>query len=368
MFLLPALLAAQMKQSLQMALGVDGNLVSIFKVKPGTKCNCICPECEQPLEAKNNNKTADGALLKGQKKAHFAHQHDYECLSAPETALHRLAKEVLLKHMTLLLPPVLPFNKTSNVEELQSYKNSFTNCKFDSVVLESKISGQGVDFQPDAILSNKDGTQVFVEFFKAHKTDLNKIEKIKLIGVNTVEINLNQFDPLIDNEINYDGLKDFLEADLTRYWLFHIDTISFMKKEEERLLNEKIADEMYAHFFSGEDGTKPLWKRQQLESQRADDRKLLSSLSNPFLARGLEIIEVYSFEEFQISKTKDQPNTIPRVCVSCPETRESKKQMDINSCASCIFHHTILFGRNPLVVVCGYKNNLPYSVIQRAEL
>jgi len=50
---------------LQLALNSEGKLVSIYQVPTGKKCNCFCPKSEEPLIAKNKNKSPGQILKEG---------------------------------------------------------------------------------------------------------------------------------------------------------------------------------------------------------------------------------------------------------------------------------------------------------------
>lgn len=89
--------------NLQIGLNKDNQLVSIFDVETGEKCNCTCPECGDKLIAKNRNKKFNEPLKKGQKIAHFSHANGADCPSAQETAVHLLAKQVLSKNKRIEL-------------------------------------------------------------------------------------------------------------------------------------------------------------------------------------------------------------------------------------------------------------------------
>lgn len=70
------------------ALNEKDELVNVIDVPNGSKCNCKCPACKEPLVAKN----------KGEKRiSHFAHKSGTECEHAVETMLHLLAKEKIQK-------------------------------------------------------------------------------------------------------------------------------------------------------------------------------------------------------------------------------------------------------------------------------
>ncbi len=69
-------------------------MAHISTVLSGAACDCVCPACRAPLVAK-----------KGPEKAHhFSHASKTSCSSAPETALHRVAKEIISDQLRLFLP------------------------------------------------------------------------------------------------------------------------------------------------------------------------------------------------------------------------------------------------------------------------
>lgn len=84
---------------LTFALGKDlGKLVSVIKVLNGLACNCICPECQAPLVAKNK--------LTNKKAPHFAHASGNACIGGGlESAIHLFAKDILLERRRLFTQP-----------------------------------------------------------------------------------------------------------------------------------------------------------------------------------------------------------------------------------------------------------------------
>jgi len=73
----------------------DGQVVHISDVSRGLSCSCVCPHCISPLIAKKGSKNIH----------HFAHvASDADCGYGDQTALHLLAKEILLNEKNLVLP------------------------------------------------------------------------------------------------------------------------------------------------------------------------------------------------------------------------------------------------------------------------
>lgn len=80
---------------LTMALNKDNVLVEIDSVPNGKNCGCRCPYCKTSLIARNGGNI---------REHHFAHENDADCGHAVESALHKLAKEVIEKEKSVCLP------------------------------------------------------------------------------------------------------------------------------------------------------------------------------------------------------------------------------------------------------------------------
>jgi len=90
----------------------DGKLVFTNEVERGLECGCTCPHCGSRLIAK-----------KGQiKQHHFAHYDADNCGKALETAIHLLAKEVLLRVKLVALPST---NQLSELAQIQIERRRF---------------------------------------------------------------------------------------------------------------------------------------------------------------------------------------------------------------------------------------------------
>ena len=76
----------------------DGTLHFVSDVPSGLKCGCVCPECHQPLVARNRPSPDR------QRAFHFQHASISTCVGGRESAIHRMAKEIIASATTLLLP------------------------------------------------------------------------------------------------------------------------------------------------------------------------------------------------------------------------------------------------------------------------
>lgn len=197
---------------LQIAVNSKNELVDIYQVPTGIKCDCFCPECGERLEAKNNGKIKSKLLFKNQKTAHFAHVSNKLCKNAFESSIHQLAKKTLEETKTILLPKYVEWG----VKLFDSL-----SCSFDEIQVEKIYEKNGIRIIPDVTLI-KGANILFIEFYKTHSIDRTKKEKIKSLGISTIEIDLNKI-ILKDNiEENQLIIKDFLETSVEhKTWIFN---------------------------------------------------------------------------------------------------------------------------------------------------
>lgn len=192
---------ATMEQLLTYGLLGD-KLRHISEVENGLACECICPNCKNPLVAKNNPLN--------RKVGHFAHHSSKDCKGAIETALHLLAKSILLKTKKLNTPK---YHYDYNPTNQNSIFKPCQNLTFDNILLEKPVEINGDKIIPDAI-GELNGKQVYIEFANTHFIDTHKKNKLKNSGVSCIEINLKG--QLLD-EVN---LTTFINSDTPlKYWI-----------------------------------------------------------------------------------------------------------------------------------------------------
>lgn len=208
------------KQTVQLEFGIrNGKVISINELsveEKGDKCNCYCPVCNEPLRAK----------LGDMNQWHFAHTGNHKCNIAivQQTALHRLAKEIIEDKKELLFPGIIvkrsDFIDNSLDPRVQAkLPSSFeyrktTIPKFDSVSLEKKLS----DIIPDIVVSAK-GHPCLIEIAVTHFVDDKKERKIKELGIPLLEIDLSD---IYNTEFSREELADLvLYNSNNRKWIFN---------------------------------------------------------------------------------------------------------------------------------------------------
>ncbi len=166
-----------MASKLIRAKNASGHIVHIDKVENGLKCNCMCPVCNTTLIARQGEVRDN----------HFAHSNGKECITAPETALHLLAKEIIRENVKLKL------DKNKEFE-------------YESTELEKKIQ----NFRVDAYVKNEN-SDLIIEIFVTHSLENDKIKELKKDKTPILEINLS--------ELPYDNPRNELEKEVLDNYL-----------------------------------------------------------------------------------------------------------------------------------------------------
>lgn len=157
-----------MKAYLTYALNADGDLVHIDSVPNGNECGCVCPHCKSELCAKNGGS--------GEKMVHhFAHLSGSDCVGAIESALHKMAKDVMKESLSIQLPERL-------------YGSQGEILKFDRVEVE--FFDKETRLRPDCIGYYGDKI-LWIEFKRTHAVDAKKKGKIISAKIDCVELDLN---------------------------------------------------------------------------------------------------------------------------------------------------------------------------------
>ena len=173
----------------------DGTMAHIGEVERGLKCGCVCPGCDARLAA------VKGAL----KEHHFRHYHAVPCKQAYESALHKLAKDMLDERRELLLPEV-----RARIGTRDHVVSPEKRHQFDDAVLEHRLES----IVPDVIV-RKGKRQLLVEMVVTHRCGPDKIARIRELGLSCVEIDLSR----LPRDATREDVAAALVADARRIWI-----------------------------------------------------------------------------------------------------------------------------------------------------
>ena len=150
-------------------------MVHVDEVPNGNECGCICPHCKSALCAKNGG---DGERM----IHHFAHLSGADCIGAVESALHKMAKEIMLKSKCVYLP--------NRYDGRQGGLHHFDQ-------VEVEFYDKDTQLRPDCIGYNE-GKCLWIEFKRTHAVDTKKKGKIISAHIDCIEIDLNgcNLDPI----------------------------------------------------------------------------------------------------------------------------------------------------------------------------
>jgi len=188
------------------ALNHLGRMVSIDSVEKGLSCNCRCPKCNADLIAKHGS---------GVRHPHFAHKNDSDCQGANESALHRLAKQIIEEEKSVMVPKYL---------DIKEQRLSF-------VKVEIEKRDDRKDLQPDIVGITEDDLRWAIEIRNTHEVDDNKFVKLKESEITCLEIDVS--------DILLDDLKRFLlESVDCREWINNPNYDLQIKNRKETLFKK----------------------------------------------------------------------------------------------------------------------------------
>ena len=201
-------------------LAAGGRMVHILEVERGLKCDCVCPGCGIRLVARTK---ADKVV------PHFAH-YGPACGGAPETALHKLAKQIVADRLTLVVPKRVAIHGV-----VEKALPGATDIRLESARIEYNDPDGIV---PDLYVTVK-GHELFVEVAVPHPCDEEKIRRIREHGIAAIEIDLSK----IPRDASPEIIADAVLRTAPRRWLFNKtidDAVTTLREEEE---NSRIAAE-----------------------------------------------------------------------------------------------------------------------------
>lgn len=200
----------------------DGRILHISEVSSGLACGCVCPGCKGELVAHKGDERAH----------HFVHHAPTSCAAAYESALHKLAKQLIADRGLVTTPAIV----ARHGDEEQALRAE-TVFRPDSVVLEKGLDGM----RPD-VIARKGDRALLVEVAVTHFCGPEKIALIRKRQLAAIEIDLRKVPHDAPKEI----LEDAILFSAPRYWLFNrheAGAVARMQADAERREAEARARE-----------------------------------------------------------------------------------------------------------------------------
>lgn len=200
----------------------DGRPVFVSDVALGLDCGCTCPECGEPLIARNRD-------FPGRRRArHFQHARASSCPGGIETAIHLMAKEVLATSDAVLLPRWASGDVVIEPESL-----AIVSARLEVPLIDGAA-------RPDVLLRGMAAEIEFdvlcVEVRVHHAVDAPKRDLLATNGLDTMELDLSG--------LTYDAVADpvafryeVLENPANRHWV-HLSRAAFVAQRADQALIE----------------------------------------------------------------------------------------------------------------------------------
>lgn len=214
--------------SIPFALDPHGRLVAARDLPKHAPGPFRCAACQSPVILKQ------GDVLTW----HFSHRPGTDCATGFETALHMLAKQILLEHRHLRTPALVCVDENSLVAAITVCDEH--TIRWDAAgEAEKWMDGIRPDFVADC------GDQLLiVEVVVTHEPDDNKLAQLDSLAMPALEIDLSD----VQRDVTVDALtRRIVDTVAGKRWLFYPGwaeartLLNARLKEEEARLEEEDA-------------------------------------------------------------------------------------------------------------------------------
>jgi len=157
----------------------ENRLMHISQVDRGLGCNCVCPSCAGKLVARKGDKVMH----------HFSHYNGESCEHGYQTSLHLAAKDILGKAQRMWIPEVrIGFDSGKPCQVVRN--------EMEIEITDTRIEKALGNIIPDIIVVS--GKRYFlIEISVTHSIDDAKLEKLRMLKISTLEIDLSKLDRAI---------------------------------------------------------------------------------------------------------------------------------------------------------------------------
>lgn len=205
----------------------DGRLYPPGNVERGLRCRCVCPECGADLVAKRSPRGLP----------FFAHHNRSECRRGYETALHRMAKQIIADAKAVTLPEHSVRVQATSPEGI-TLTGSADFPKRHVELRDIKLEHRIERWVPDLSARLKNEAIIFIEIYVSHAVDGEKPEKLD----NLFEINLSKLSEEVVSDL--EKLKEEVLISAPRNWYRCSLYNNLHKVHQARdLLKKRLEDE-----------------------------------------------------------------------------------------------------------------------------
>lgn len=200
-------------------------LVRVEDVPSGLACNCYCAKCGERFEAVHSTS----------RRWHFRHHESTNCDGSFESAVHLLAKEVLVQTKCLMLPELkVKTSKALWVRGTRGFWETVVEPQlmhFDTVKDEVGMDGR----VPDIVMWKGD-RKLLVEIFVTHDLTEEKLVWIRERDLATISVNLSW----ANYDINADSLTRSLHEGLSVEMTPRFNIVSWVHHPWTKAAQERV--------------------------------------------------------------------------------------------------------------------------------
>lgn len=165
----------------------NGRMYAATEVANGLACDCLCPGCATPLVARQGE----------HRRPHFAHHAGAECQYGAESAIHRMAKQIIADHRRVLLPgwdgdlihpnPSMLVDIKDRIHRADRVEIPARVAQLTDVTLEQRVG----DHRPDLVVNDDQG-ELLIEIRWQHAVTPEKRQAMVESGRRMIEIDLSR--------------------------------------------------------------------------------------------------------------------------------------------------------------------------------
>lgn len=239
-------------------------MVTAREVANGRRCECVCISCGARLKSRQG----DIRIW------HFAHDEETECQNAPEAAIHRMAKQLIVERGGLFVPGLERSREIHGKRRVWSETISVTlqaegfqnlqDCVEEKSVIAAESNGE---YRRPDVVATLDGCPLAIEVRNTHAVDFEKQEWLERIGHSVLEISVADLALLHpDDIVDALAVRLFQSADFSE-WLVHA------KEKDAQAELDRLADEVRAAHSSEEEVLIARLEAEEAERKRKEEAR-----------------------------------------------------------------------------------------------
>ena len=211
------------KVRLGWALGHDGVMRHIREVNRGKMCECVCPDCNAPLIARQGDHT----------EWHFAHTAESTC--SGESALHRTAKQALvqaaLENCQIRLPSAQGYVGATDIATIRHREDWSLEEEFLTLISGSEEKHITPSLISDVVVEDMNRKKTAVEIFVTHAKGDEEKKKYEESQFDAIEIDLSDLPWDADRQL----IRKSILSQAPRQWLWSERAVQLRNDATHRL-------------------------------------------------------------------------------------------------------------------------------------